>query len=74
MAFRLSTQPQEYAVPMRAMPIRLLEFNRPAQSPWLTVPLAEEEIAIQDAHEAEIFVPFEDFVREMHDPQPVAAS
>lgn len=37
------------------MPVSLLEFNRPAHSPWLTVPLAEEEIVIQDANEAEVF-------------------
>lgn len=38
-----------------AEPIRLLEFNRPAHSPWLTVPLAEEEIVIQDANERTVF-------------------
>lgn len=71
-----STAP-EYAAAMqaiRAVPIRLLEFNRPAHSPWLTVPLAEEEIAIQRGYETQVFVPFEEFVREMHGPQPLSAS
>ena len=55
-------------------PVRLLEFNRPAHSPWLTVPLAEDEILIVAEREAEVFMPFEEFVREMHDPQPAVFS
>lgn len=65
----------KWADPVRGfVPVTMLEFNRPAHSPWLTVPLAEEEIAIQREYETEVFMPFEEFVREMHDPQPLAAS
>ena len=36
-------------------PIRLLEFNRPPMHPWLTVPVAEQEIAILVERDAEIW-------------------
>jgi len=36
--------------------IRLLEFNRPAHSPWLTVAHAQDEIAIQRVNEEHCFI------------------
>lgn len=43
--------------------VRLLEFDRPWRHPWLTVPVAEQEIAQQD-YEADIIQVFKDSIGE----------
>lgn len=46
--------------------MKLLEYNPSPLTPWLTVSTAQDEIAIIERNEETIFVPFEEFVSDMH--------